>query len=242
MRPYFYKTINTINGKYYYGSGSKSGYIGSGTILAQAITKYGKENFETHILREFDTRDQAFAFEDRFLKLYNIAQDPMAYNIKNEAKGGDTYSNHPDLENIRIKLSKSARRYQSPDTRKKIADTKTGVPLSESHRQSISDNHHDVTGENNPMYGRTHSTEAKEKMKERASRLSEEDKAKRAKENAAVWADKIRGKSHEEIYGKEKADEINRRRSKSLKGRKFSEEHRRKLSEAAKNRKRKSKH
>lgn len=40
---YFYKTTNLINGKFYYGSGSKEDYLGSGKALNNAIQKHGKE-------------------------------------------------------------------------------------------------------------------------------------------------------------------------------------------------------
>jgi hypothetical protein len=47
MKHYIYKTTNLINGKIYIGKRShknpeKDKYLGSGNVLKQAISKYGK--------------------------------------------------------------------------------------------------------------------------------------------------------------------------------------------------------
>lgn len=87
-QPYFYVITNKINGRYYYGSGEKEGYEGSGKVLKRAYKKYGKESFEGKILRLFNTRKDAFNFEQRFLSLYKLDQDPVAYNVCRNANGG----------------------------------------------------------------------------------------------------------------------------------------------------------
>jgi len=87
-QPYFYVITNKVNGRYYYGSGEKDGYGGSGKVLKRAYKKYGKESFEGKILRLFNTREEAFSFEQRFLSLYKLDQDPIAYNVCRNANGG----------------------------------------------------------------------------------------------------------------------------------------------------------
>lgn len=87
-QPYFYVITNQINGRYYYGSGEKNNYEGSGKILKRAYKKYGKESFEGKILRLFNTREEAFEFERRFLSLYKLDKDPIAYNVCRNASGG----------------------------------------------------------------------------------------------------------------------------------------------------------
>ena len=99
---YFYKTTNLINGKYYYGSGSSiKPYFGSGVNIIRAVKKYGIGNFKTDRLRFFETREDAYLFEDRFLKLYKISGDKNCYNIKNSSLGGDSFTNNPNKEMIR---------------------------------------------------------------------------------------------------------------------------------------------
>lgn len=65
MRYYLvYKTTNMVNGKYYIGSHETENkfdsYLGSGTILAKAIKKYGKSVFVRHILFECKSRDAMY--------------------------------------------------------------------------------------------------------------------------------------------------------------------------------------
>ena len=103
---YFYKTTNLINSKYYYGSGSSiKPYFGSGVNIIRAVKKYGIDNFKTDRLRFFETREDAYLFEGRFLKLYKISEDKNSYNIKNSGTGGDTFTNNPNKESIRNKQS-----------------------------------------------------------------------------------------------------------------------------------------
>lgn len=51
---FIYKTTNLINGKIYVGQHSTNnlddGYLGSGTMINRAISKYGKENFKREVL------------------------------------------------------------------------------------------------------------------------------------------------------------------------------------------------
>jgi len=123
MDIYFYRTNNKLNGKFYYGTHQQNGrpYLGSGTILNRAIDRYGVDSFEFVILKRFNTRQEAYDFEDRFLKLYNISSLPNSYNIKNEGCGGDTFTNNPRKEETRIKHRiNMTKRMSDPAARAKI--------------------------------------------------------------------------------------------------------------------------
>ena len=146
---YFYKTTNLINGRYYYGSGSKKNYLGSGKILLEAISKYGKDNFKIEILKYFNNRKDAFLFEDKFLKLFKISEDPNSYNIKDSAVGGATIKgdSHP-----KPWLGKT----HSDEYKNHLKET--------------------MTGEGNPMYGKIHSDLTREKMKAAWERRKSEDR------------------------------------------------------------------
>lgn len=87
-RPYFYKITNKLNGKYYYGSGQSDGYYGSGFALKRAYEKYGKDQFKYEVLRYFDTREDAFRFEQLFLSIFKLDIDPKSYNTCRNANGG----------------------------------------------------------------------------------------------------------------------------------------------------------
>ena len=107
MENYFYVTINKINGKRYYGSGSNYIYLGSGIDLDKARKKYGDENFELTKLKFFKTREEAFKFEDRFLKLYDIRSLKDTYNKCNNAFGGDTWTGRSHTEESKNKSRES---------------------------------------------------------------------------------------------------------------------------------------
>lgn len=96
--PYFYKITNKLNGKYYYGSGQKTGYYGSGFALHKAYEKYGRDQFTYEILRYFDTRQHAFRFEQLFLSIYKLDSNPMSYNACRNANGG--YVSEEHYENV----------------------------------------------------------------------------------------------------------------------------------------------
>jgi hypothetical protein len=83
--------MNQINGKYYYGvhnGKNTESYEGSGDLLYKAYKKYGKENFKKEILKEFDTEDEAYEYEEVIVneKMIN-KNNPMCYNLKEGGKG-----------------------------------------------------------------------------------------------------------------------------------------------------------
>jgi group I intron endonuclease len=59
-------------------------------------------------------------------------------------------------------------RVLSDETKLKISESNKGKVLSDLVRKKISENHHDVSGEKNPMYGRKHSPETIEKIRQKA--------------------------------------------------------------------------
>lgn len=87
----------------------------------------------------------------------------------------------------------------------KCRKIRTGQKWSEKTKQKISDNHADVTGENNPMFGKTHSQITKEKM------------SAKAKENNKGQKNPMFGKNHsEETKEKIKQSWIRRKAAKQL--------------------------
>ena len=73
------------------------------------------------------------------------------------------------------KMSESAKgnknclgRVPSDETKLKISNSHIGKIVDDSTRQKISKNHHDVSGKNNPMYGKKHSPETIEKIRKKA--------------------------------------------------------------------------
>jgi hypothetical protein len=120
---YFYKTTNLVNSKYYYGSGSsQKPYYGSGTNIIRAIKKYGINNFHTECLRFFETRKEAYQFENRFLRIHKISSDPNSYNIKDSGLGGDPFTNNPNKEIIRENYRASMKKQLSDPKRRELCN------------------------------------------------------------------------------------------------------------------------
>lgn len=86
---FVYITTNKIDGKQYIGSHSANdindGYLGSGKYIKRAIKKYGKDNFERLILKEFHDINEAYIYEGICINEYNTLF-PSGYNIS--PKGG----------------------------------------------------------------------------------------------------------------------------------------------------------
>lgn len=160
-----YKTTNLINNKFYIGKHKQDsyefdGYLGSGTIIKDAIKKYGKESFLRETLATFMTEEECYIAEKDILS--NLWEDPDCYNLESGGRGGKTVS-----EESRKRMSLSAK------NRPRMQHTeKTKLLLSAAKLA------------NNPgMTGKTHSEETKRKMKEKAEgrKHSAESKEKMSK-------------------------------------------------------------
>lgn len=83
-----YKTTNLVTGRIYIGvhktMNPNDGYLGSGKILRQAITLYGKSAFSKEVLYEFGTIDEAYDMERQLVDKGFVARDDT-YNL---AEGG----------------------------------------------------------------------------------------------------------------------------------------------------------
>jgi hypothetical protein len=89
---FVYKTKCKVNEKIYIGAHKtkniNDGYIGSGTLLSNAIKKYGYEMFEREIIKFFDSEKEMYDYEsilinEEFLKRNDI------YNLSLGGLGGD---------------------------------------------------------------------------------------------------------------------------------------------------------
>lgn len=99
MNYYVYLTTNLINKKQYIGdhfvNTTSKNYIGSGILLHKALKKYGKKNFSCQILEYFETRQEAFNAQEKWIIVYNTLT-PKGYNIS--PKGGHQAKNSVNEE------------------------------------------------------------------------------------------------------------------------------------------------
>lgn len=90
---YVYITTNEINGKQYIGKKVSPRFVpsykGSGEILLKAIAKYGKENFSTSILQEYESKEDLEAGERKWIAHFNAVESKQFYNISRGGNGFD---------------------------------------------------------------------------------------------------------------------------------------------------------
>lgn len=91
MYGYIYKTTNLINGKVYIGQHKSKrfdrNYYGSGILIAEAIKKYGKENFKIELVEECNSKEELNDAEIYWIKKFDAVNNDNYYNI---ALGGYT--------------------------------------------------------------------------------------------------------------------------------------------------------
>ena len=121
-----------------------------------SIKKYGKENFSFDII---EVCDEANVNEKEiyWISLFKTQDKTYGYNL---TSGGDGAINRSE-DAINKQRLKILGRKHSPEHNKKISESNMGKIISAEVREKISQAN---TGENNGMFNKTHSNEAKQKM------------------------------------------------------------------------------
>lgn len=166
---FVYLTTNKLNGKQYVGShvtkNINDSYIGSGRpYFANAVKKYGKENFERIILKECDSIEEARLLEEPYINEYNTLS-PNGYNLS--PTGGTCEFGGRHSEESKKKISNSLKgkfkgRVFSDDWKQKLSDAKKNyVPWNvgkapyvwtEEMKKKAGESR---KGENNNMFGKS---------------------------------------------------------------------------------------
>lgn len=134
-----YLTINKINGKKYIGMCKNTHsklYLGSGKLFKQALKKYGKENFERIVLQECETFDELSQAEAYWIEKYDAVKSEEFYNLSYGGFGGNSDYLKEYWNSFTAEERKTLRKWKKRD----------------------------LSGEKNPMYGKTHSEETKKKI------------------------------------------------------------------------------
>lgn len=184
-----YKITNTVNGKFYIGSSKhiptriKQHFyqlrrnLHHSAHLQSAYNKYGKDSFIHEVLLECEN------FLEEEQKLLDNLDWSLSYNVGKTVGGGDNYTNNPNKEEIRLKLIETLKkiwanpiiRYREDNFNWKGGISKRecktcGKPLINRGKNFCKPCYfaqRDVTGEKNPFYGKKHSKETIEKLKNR---------------------------------------------------------------------------
>lgn len=86
---------------------NKFDYYGSSKYLNTEIEYYGKENFKKIILYETNDYQELNQLERFYISFFRQFDDIDLYNISSGGGLGDVLTNHPNIENIRKKMSNS---------------------------------------------------------------------------------------------------------------------------------------
>ena len=161
----------------------KDTYLGSGKWLNHSIDKYGRQYFERFIIDLAVSQEELNSKEAYYITCgfgVNTIQDISWYNISDHVSGGSSLSGYTkeQMDEYRRKCSvrysgeknpmygrkhsDETRRIQSEIASTRLSDERERTKISlatkkamesEDIRQKMRDNHIDVSGENNPMYG-----------------------------------------------------------------------------------------
>lgn len=159
---FVYRLVHKKTGKFYIGSAAslvkrqkthRTNLIADrhvNTFLQELFnaSKKGWVAFDVES-KEFDTLEEAREREDALIKKY--WGSPLLLNIKHYASGGDYMTNHPRAKELAADKSISAKKLW-----KKI----------HSDPERYADRIEKIAGKNNPMYGKTHTPEVRERLRQ----------------------------------------------------------------------------
>lgn len=147
-----YETVNNVNGKKYIGVHKTNDpydlYLGSGTILKDAIKKYGKDKFTKTIIHFSDSLQEMYSME-ALLVTESVVNSDKYYNCKVGGTGGlDFINNNPIQKQKQVDASIKAN---------------LGVPNPSKARKGKDNGMHGVhrKGKDAYWYGRLHSDTTK---------------------------------------------------------------------------------
>lgn len=137
-----YITTNLINGKQYIGDHSVNDnihdkYYGSGILIKAALKKYGKKNFRKEILEQFNSKEEAFNAQEKYILKHNTLI-PNGYNIN--SKGGKCV--HTEMSTIgkeNISKTHKGKKYGpiTEERRQNISNSLKGRKISKEHKKSL---------------------------------------------------------------------------------------------------------
>lgn len=105
---YVYKVTNKVNGKIYIGvhyGYPNDPYLGSGTMIKQAVSKYGRENFTKEVLLETVTSEEAYEVEALLVDEEFIQREDV-YNLTVGGFGNLEFGKismvHPNTQSLTV--------------------------------------------------------------------------------------------------------------------------------------------
>lgn len=216
---YIYKTTNLINGRVYIGQHTGTfnhKYLGSGKLIGQSITKYGRKNFRLEVLAFATTKDMLDGLEMKYIYEYRqVFGERFLYNITDGGKGSPGVKTEEHLK----KIGKGNKgKIVTQETRNKIRISKFGSKLSIEVRLKLS----------KANIGKKLSQETKDKM--RKSHLERYKNGDIPGMLGKKVTEETKIKISMSLLGKHHSEETKRKISNANSGRVHSEESRKNMS------------
>ncbi len=235
-----YMALCTKNNKKYIGQTTEglkkrrqqhlSGRKRLNTYFHKALNKYPQELWKWEILSTCYTKEDLDFEEIFFIEKFITLNQNFGYNLKS----GGSYGKHSEKTKKKISEANKGKK-RSEETKKKISKSQQNMSeetknkmskakqnMSEETKRKMSEScKGKFKGEKNPMYGKHHSEEAKNKISEgnRNKKMTEEAKNKISEGNRGKKRSEESKKKYSEAKkGKKRSEETKKKISKSMKG------------------------
>lgn len=180
---FVYKIINKVNGKLYIGKTEKTLEIRWASHvkhyrnkvnrrLYDSMNKHGIDNFSIELIESATCVEELNAREIFWISYYKTMDKEFGYNMTEGGTGGRLSPEMYAMIGKKVSITNKGH-LTSDETRKKISDAHKGMSPSQATRDKISQTHKRIgicppptslPGELHPMWGKTHTKEAKEKL------------------------------------------------------------------------------
>lgn len=187
--------------------------------FANAILKYGWENFYTEILFDNLIKEEANIKEKEYIIKYDSQNPKKGYNIKDGGSNGRL--SEETKQKISQKMKGRFEKEKNPFWGKTHSEETKKIIGEKNKNRS-----HNISGENNPMYNKKHTEEARKKIgeKRKGTHLKEETKKKISESNKKYY------KNHKHHQtGKKLSQETKNKIKEKMIGRKMSLEWKEKI-------------
>jgi hypothetical protein len=168
---HIYKTTCLINSKVYIGMSTLNddNYLGSGSIIKKAISKYGKENFKKEIIERCNSYKELCEREKYWIEYYKNLLMENCYNVSIGGKGGNwkMWMSEERINEVLLNNKKAN------ELKKGKIPWNKGLKLSEETKKKLSESHKGIKQSYETIEKRREKLIGKKRTEEQIKRQSE---------------------------------------------------------------------